>query len=244
MTDLVPSASMNPPARRDLREPDPQVQSLVTELVGFWPNDGSPVILRREQTRLERDRLRLRQRDLAMLLRPMGVEDRKHAGKALAAMFLGFPNMRVSNSEGIITAYIMALADFPLFAVTEACEDVVKRRVDINPDFAPTAPRMGDLATAHLAPLRGELATIEKTLSARVLEKEITPAERERISVGLHELAAHMVEKHNIDGEIRERLAHQAVVLQEANTKAILGEYRRLGIEPVYADEAKTILLS
>jgi hypothetical protein len=241
MKEIVATAERQP--LENLRLPDSKSRGIIDSLVGFWPNDGSAVVLRREATAIERGHLRMRQRDLHMLLRPLSLEDRKHAAKALAAMFLGFPNLRTTEHTAIVTAYIMALEQYPLFAIIEACEDVVRGRVDdLNPDFAPTAPRLCDLATRHVLPLRAELAVVEKALTAKYEINPVSPEERERIAVKLRELADAMMERDKV--QRREHLIHQAVVLQEANTKALLDEYRRLGIDPVYADADQKILLS
>src|SRR6476661_8930321 len=74
--------------------PDPEIQSTIDRLVAFWPNDGSPIVLRRDPTESERNKLTLRYRDLHVALRPMSLEDKKKAGRALATMFLGMPTMR------------------------------------------------------------------------------------------------------------------------------------------------------
>lgn len=239
---LTATASLPDLDRRDLREEDPKARAIVDGVVGFWPNDGTAPDLRREMTVTERGYLRMRQRDLHGILRPLSIEERKHAAKAIAAMFLGFPNMRTADNQATVTAYIAALEQYPLFAITEACADVIRDRVDINPDFAPSAPRMCELATRHLIPLRGELAVIEKTITARYERNPISDEERERVRKGLEELAGSMMERDKI--QRREHLTHQSVVIQEAAMKTIFDHYRALGIEPIYADADKKILLS
>jgi len=245
MNDLTPTATMTPntTASRDLRLRDERTHEIIEELVMFWPSDASAVQLRREITTTERKYLHMRQRDLFAMLRGLNLEERKHAAKAIAAMFLGFPNLRTSDNQATVAAYIMALEAFPLFAIIEACMDVSQRRVsDISPDFAPSAPRLCELATRHLVPLRGELALIEKTITAKYEQEPVPPEERERIKVKLRELADHMMEKDRI--QRREHMTHLSVVLKEQGTKSILREYSRLGIEPVYADADCKILLS
>src|SRR5262245_47372714 len=224
MNELTATATMPAPATRDLRAFDENARAVVDEVVSFWPNDGSKAVLRREMSFTERAILHDRQRIIHGLLRPLSSEDRKVAARVIAAMFLGFPNMRQGDPQATVAAYVIAMSGFPLFAIVEACEDVSQRRVgDINPDFAPTAPRMCELATRHLVPLSGELLVIEKTIVAKVHEKVISPEERERIKTGLRELADAMIVRDKIQRQ--QHLIHQAVVLTEASTKMILDEY-------------------
>lgn len=226
-------------------KPDAEVRGIIDNLVCFWPDDGSPLELRRELADTERGKLQLRARDLHSAMRPINsaTEDKRRLAQALAAMFLGFPSMRNSDNQATVSAYIMAMEGFPLFAGLAACDDIMKRRVpDLDPDFPPTAPRMCDIAAKHTNPAVGERLMIERTLAGKTREMRLSPEERDRVGRGLRQVADAM----NADLEIeRQERKRQNVENRTAESQqAILAEYARRGLAPVYADRDKTILLS
>jgi hypothetical protein len=224
---------------------DTGVRNIVDEVVMFWPDDGKPVALRRGLTREEKAALQARVRELMMVLRPISQvsEEMKRAAEALAQMFLGFPSMRNVDAKAMITAYVQHMSDLPLYAIRAACDDVVKARVKgLDPDWPPTSVRLVEIAQSHTSGPIGESITIGKALAGKVHERETTPQEKERIRLGLQRMSKDLQEK--ADQERIDRVAKTQQAVSDGTRAKILLEYRRLGIEPVYADKEKTILLS
>lgn len=226
--------------------PDAEAQRIVEDVISFYPDDGSPVSLRRDLTRPERDLLDGRKLQLNAILRPVSdaSEERRRTAEALAAMFLGFPSMRNVDAQTMITAYVLHLESLPLFAVMKACEDVVRKRVkDLDSDWPPTSPRMYEIAERHVFPVEGERLMIEKALVGRVPEVEkLTPEAVERIGAKAMALSQELNKK--VERERSETDARTLAELAAGSNAAIMREYQRLGVEPKYADKAKTILLS
>lgn len=195
----------------------------------------------------ERQLLQARHRELMTMLRPINLAktDQEKAAKALALLFSGYPSLRNANVRDTITAYMLHLEHLPLPALCKACEDIAHNRVaDLDPDFAPTSPRIVKVAEGHIAPLARERDRIDQILGSRKLMRAAsTPEAQERVRLGLVELAESM----NVSEELRyQKLA------DEVNKKAaefaqadITRHYKRAGVEPVKTSwQGKSIVIS
>lgn len=239
---------MNQVAKRsghDLLMFDAEARRVVDDVVSFWPDDGSPVALRRELTKDERRSLAARRLELDRVLRPVRAasEDMKRAAECIAQLFLGFPSMRNIDAQGMVTAYVQHMSHLPLYAIRAACEDVTKGRVKgLDPDWPPTSVRLVEVANPHVAPQEEEITTITKALAGKVPEREPTPEERERVRIGLRKMSESF--QGGVDHERVERAERVQKSMIDGVNEKILREYARLGREPAYADPARTILLS
>lgn len=239
---------------RELTTQNAQLPSLATQAraaeiidqrVSFWPDDGTAPVLRAPLTGDEKQALQNRMVELVRELRPISTatEEKKRASQALAAMFMGFPSLRNTDNAAMVAAYLMALDDLPVSAVIKACEDVAKRRVKgTDPDFPPTGPRLYEVAQKYTRPAEGERIKIKRTLDAKVGDAPISPEERKRTAEKARafadEMKAKLEKETGLAGEAMERK------MAELNHRGIENEWTRYGMEPRFADKAKTIPIS
>lgn len=224
--------------------PDVEAKRLVDELVAFWPENGKPE-LRRAITVSDKRALEKRVKELHGLLRPTfeASEERKRAAQAIAQMFTGFPSMRNADAQGLTAAYLAILEDQPLFAIVAACKDVAQGKVEsLDVDWPPSSGRVHEQARKHAGGPTLELIRIRKTLDGEVQRRPVDKKEERRVGVGLQRMAEDL--KAQDDARTEKLMAEAAERQKRFNDAAILREYRRLGIEPVYADEGRTVLVS
>lgn len=224
--------------------PDTEAKRLVEELVAFWPENGKPE-LRRAITVSDKRALEKRMKELNSLLRPTAEasEDRKRAAQAIAQMFTGFPSMRNADAQGLTAAYLAILEDQPIFAITAACKDVAQGKVEaIDPDWPPSSGRVHEQARQHAAAPLLELIRIKKTIDGEVQRRPLDKNEEKRVGIGLQKMSEDL--KAADDARMEKLQADQAERQKRYNDAAILREYRRLGIEPIYADAERRVLVS
>lgn len=251
-TPTLPAAIKSPTLPGLL--PDAEAQRIVDNVVRFWPDDGSPAVLRREVVPDERMILEARRLRLHALLRPMreAGEELRRAAEAIAATMMCFTSMRnVEDPQGLIAAYVQAMSDLPIFAVLAACEDAKAGKIKgQDSDFMPSTALMIPAAEKRVFPVEGERLMIQKTLDGKVADPELTREQKDKLHVGLRAVAdAITVEKGTRmpNGKFipDDRTPPALRDSLNASTQAkILAEYRRLKRDPVYADKARTILLS
>ncbi len=223
---------------------DVGVGQIIEQVVDFWPETGS-ASLRRDLTRPEKAALGGRADELKLALRPISQasEEMRRAAEALAQLFLGFPSMRNVDAQAMITAYVQHMSDMPLFAVRAACDDVVKGKVKgLDPDWPPTSVRLVEIAEKHSRPLIEESIRISKTLTGKQTVVEVSPEERARVGEKLKVMAQDMTKA--TGKEASDQAKATLAKMASDNQEKILAEYRRLGIEPSYADPARTMLVS
>ena len=129
-----------------------------------------------------------RQRQLIDALAPGPLHDIQ---RAVLQMFMGFPSSNTLDMQGAVAAYAAALSVYPAWSVVKACEDVVRGRVGGNKAFAPSAAELSAHVTGILSDAKREAALIKRVLEAQIY-REVTPEEKERVSAGLHALAAEL----------------------------------------------------
>lgn len=108
--------------------------------------------------------------------------------ETVAGLMVRYPSMRgLSKIEASVLARAFAddLAGLPLWAITAAVADIAKGTVsDVHPDFAPSAPRLRQLAQEHMERPTKELLDLKKVLLART-EPQSDPEMRDRVKKGL-----------------------------------------------------------
>ena len=108
--------------------------------------------------------------------------------RALLQMFLAFPSSNGLDMQGAVAAYAAALSIFPAWAVTRACEDVVRGRAGGNKAFAPSAAEVSSHVTGILSDAKREAALIRKVLGAQIY-REVSDDEKARVSAAFRALA-------------------------------------------------------
>lgn len=113
-------------------------------------------------------------------------------GTLIAAMFLGFPTLRLGPDEARRTAqlYVSQLREFPAWAVKRACERILQDKVSgRNPDFSPSVA----VVVAECRELVRDLQA-EKVKLARVLDADVyhepTADEKAAVKAGYEKLIA------------------------------------------------------
>jgi hypothetical protein len=116
---------------------------------------------------------------------------RSETEEVVAALMMAYPSMRgLSHIEAqvLIRKYADDLADMPLWAIKAAARDISRGAVsDMSPDFAPSAPRVRQLADEHLEWCKKELRDLKVILTAEV-EPPANPEVRARITLGFQKL--------------------------------------------------------
>lgn len=115
--------------------------------------------------------------------------------EVVAGLMVRYPSMRgLSKIEASVLARAFAddLAGVPLWAITAAIADIAKGVVsDVHPDFAPSAPRLRQLAQEHLERPTKEMLDLKKVLTAPTVPPA-DPEMRRRVSEGLEFLKQQM----------------------------------------------------
>lgn len=203
---------------------------------------GNRATLEYALTTDDQDALKGRLATLRKVLAPTNAgTERQRIAEALSRMFSRFTNTgNVANPRATIAAYVSGLADLPTWAVLAGIADVERGAVEgLSPDFAPSAPRLHQIAESKLAELREEHRKVELVLTARVDADPVrTPEEiaraGERIRA-MHAEARHVLQA-GTEQEAAARAARsaEATVATIARTDAmIVAEYRAAGLDPV-----------
>lgn len=87
----------------------------------------------------------------------------------------------------IADAYVAAVRNFPLWAISEACDRIFAGRTAFGRPFGPTPVELGDLVREVIGPYAVELADL-RALAAIEPESEPDPLERERILKGFEDI--------------------------------------------------------
>lgn len=184
----------------------------------------------------EREALQRRRGDLVTALRPCGmsITDKEKAQQALGLMFGGFTSLRKSDCEELVIAYLLHLDTLPLFAVIRACEAVPKCLLpNYDKAFPPTSPQLYSYAAKLVEHHRIELHQIENILTARKTIRPVdAPGAAERIAASLADFHARCPSIGTLTADERATITARQI---EQNKSAILADYQRLGLEPVYA---------
>lgn len=169
---------------------------------------GTPVLLNPIQDG-HRRLLERRAEQLARMMAPFrGAEQAARARSALAALFGSNATLSGRDAGALVAAYLTALADLPAWAIESACLRAARGGVPgLNPDFAPTAARLHDLAREAMSDVAAERAKISDVLRARI-EPPVDPEMRERVGQLLTGLADELKERHmTADSEDRAAVA-------------------------------------
>jgi hypothetical protein len=140
---------------------------------GALPGDMPPIVRSKFAHRLE------------VLRAACGPAERTQLEEAVAGLMMRYPSMRgVSQIEAQVMTRAFAddLHGMPLWAIKAAIADIAAGVIpDANPDFAPSAPRLRQIAQDHLSRPAREMQELKKVLSARV-ELPDDPEMRERVA--------------------------------------------------------------
>lgn len=161
---------------------DRRTNEITRTLVCWTPSDPTkPVELTRYLSETERAQIRRRAAELRSSLE---ARDLRLSERNVTAMLLTFPSGRATGEEArmVRAAYVQALADLPPWAISEATNRWARGTAGAeNPAFAPSAAEIHKLATAVLAPVRIELAKLERILVGVVAPRlTIRPREEQQ----------------------------------------------------------------
>jgi hypothetical protein len=110
-----------------------------------------------------------------------------------------FPAAKLSDEQARLKAkgYITALEGVSTWAVVEARRRWLQARAGLqNYDFAPTPPRLREVADEVLVDVRAQRLFLQRLLKAEAVQEEKQdPETRRRISEGLSELLARLKTK-------------------------------------------------
>lgn len=242
--------------------PEPTLPGLVPDLEAarladsFRPvHEGQHVVIDRKPTDAERAILEKRLAAINAELLPISTNAaaRGAAAEVIAGLLVGYGYARGDKRAAqTVTVYVNHLETVPLFAVRAACEDVKSgrvfdtdkrtgNRVPLSPDKEPSTIRLRAVAQRHVDVLKTERWRFQRVLTAKIAPPPISDVERARVAAGFEALKDELVTR-NAETNLAEQAASAAVA--EADLKrireAILAEYRREGLEPVYSDTART----
>lgn len=112
---------------------------------------------------------RLESLETAMIAAKPAAGDRKgDAEPYLAAMFIGYPAVKMERGEAEKTMrlYLSQLAGMPLFAIVAGCQVMMRR----DSPFPPSVGQLYNACIAAAAPIRGEIRRLSAILAAEVYE--------------------------------------------------------------------------
>jgi hypothetical protein len=187
----------------------------------------------------------MRERQLALrsVLRPisMATGEQKRARDAIAALLGAYLNIRTDNPSAVAAGYVAHLAEQPLFAILQACDDFKHRRVVdhiredgttvyFTLDHAPSAFRLLDQVKRCAADAQVESYQIVRLLAITKVKPAEVAADP-RVGELLRGLADRMIAGSNV---IREaELAKSRAEAQAARDRAarIIQDARRRNAE-------------
>ncbi len=126
------------------------------------------------------------------VLRALASAPDHEIGTLVAAMFLGFPTLRMGPDEAKRTAmlYVSQLREFPAWAVKKACENILQDKVSgRSADFAPSVAVVVAECRALVKDLWTERNKLASVLDADVYH-EPTADERQAVKDGFDKLIA------------------------------------------------------
>lgn len=183
MTTSLPAA--NQKSSRQIAPADRETHNLIAEMKNRLepgPIGGFSIADRRLPSAEQRAALSQRRDLLVASLLP---GERPGMARAVAAMFTGFPSVRMDAEEAKTTTamYVSCVAHLPLWAVEQGCRAAVERK---SP-FPPSSGEFKAFCEAAAKEARDERTDLEAILNADVYR--VPPAdERERIKRGFCEL--------------------------------------------------------
>lgn len=174
---------------------DRETAMIVRDLVCWTPDDPTkPVELTRCLSAMEADTIRRR---IASLRASLDARDPEAVRRAITALMLGIPSAPgVRSSDGdeprlVRAAYAQTLSDLPVWAVTDAVGRAARGQLvpGHNPAFMPAAAEIHQLAAAISAPVRAEVARLQRILAGVVAPREPIRSREERLAIATHRQA-------------------------------------------------------
>lgn len=151
-------------------------------------------------------------------------------GRAISMMRQAFDGGPAMSQEDISTTrklYVMALSPFPMWAVSEACRQVIEGKAGLNTAFAPKPPQMAELCRSLVMPFREEKGRIDAILTAEVYTLP-SDEERARIAAGFDELVAGLK---RVPDEKRMTDEQRGAGFVAANQRLMAKDLQHAGIE-------------
>jgi hypothetical protein len=236
---------------------DEQASEVLAQFTTFI--EGATVIINRMPTTVERKTLSKRARDLESVIAALGSAGMGEAKKLLAQFFLGYPSLLNADAPGLITAYISDLRSVPLFALRAALDDIKHGRITVSDgkgrqmpldkDWPPSSSRIYDIAVKISEPSWQEFTKINRVLgTVQLARPDMTDDERERVKLKIKSLHSQFTKSvatddaNVIDANQEAELRAEAERARQQQAREM--EYRSAGLEPIYADEKKTIIVS
>lgn len=222
--------------------------------------EGSTVIINRLPLPDERVQFVKRITYLERILAPIKKSsvEMKEAKRLLAQFFLGYPSLLNAPAQEMITAYISDLQDISLLTLRESLDDIKHGRVmvsdgkgrqmSIEKDWPPSSTRIHDVAVKRSEAQWNELVRLRTIIGpVQLARPEISPEERARFAVQIKKMHGEFtkrIEQDSVEISAREEHELRQKAAAELSHKALLRDYTLQGLEPVYADKEKTIIVS
>lgn len=208
---------------------------------------------------IDREIIARRMRDLTPGLAPARRGD---IAQQVTALFAGFRESRFADddeAQATVAQYVRTLEGLPFFAIARACLRFA--RAEVKPeevraktlavDRAPDCTHLRIVAEKIARPHWDELSVGSMLLSARFQPRAApeTAEQRAEKAVAIkranEEFQCAMANK-ELDRIAEENRARErsADDLKNRQRDALIDDYRRRGLEPVYADEGKTVVVS
>lgn len=208
------------------------LQVTVRRLYGAIEKDGTRDTLPALPSPSLRARMRERQLALGQALRPIStsVAARERAMNTIAALLGGYLNIKSDNPQALAAGYTAHLAEQPLFAILQACDDFKNRRVyDLNADgervpftidYAPSAFRLLDQVKKCAGDALEEHHQIGRVLAVKhvAVEKKISAEEQDRVHAALRLRSMELSE--SVDAGRRDDMARTKREAREARDRA------------------------
>lgn len=154
----------------------------MTNQIETHPGAGEAIPDTALPTPSERQSLQDRKRSLEAMMAP---GNRVEIGLTISELLSTFPSVRhdAEAAAQMVAAYTAHAEKFPLWAVREACAEIVAR----GSTWPPSAGEIIAAAQGRLTPYRREVLSIDRVLKAQVFHVE-TESEKARVSEGFDKL--------------------------------------------------------
>lgn len=178
--------------------------------------------------------------ELANSLQP---GERGDIAQAISQVFLAYQQMKLAPSEAkaTIALYVSQVSEFPIWAVRQGCEAIIRR----PSQWPPSAGEVRTAVEATARAARDERAAITGILTAEITH-EPSGDERARIKQGFAKLMGDLGRKTAQPSEQTKAQAEAWLTEQEANPRPApkLSEaaLRACGVNPPTQDEMREVI--
>lgn len=211
---------------------DPETDRIASRANSSLAYYGSVPVLHQAIGFADRERLKERLAFVRRSLMPAnGQTDTGRIGRAVAAALVGY-----GKDQATVAAYTKLLSDLPVWAVERACDQIRRGAASgVNPNYAPPAPVIHQLATEATVQARAERDKLMTLLTAKVEppRREPTQEERANVQAMVEQVTGKLTGDNDAVSEQRRearRKADEERAVREEHSRRM--DYIRQGFEP------------